>query len=336
MKISSLPEPIYKAACQFGLLELRTKFFYKKITDGVSSDIYYIKTENNKEFCIKRALRKLAVKEDWFAPINRSNFEAEYFKECKKIIPSSFPKLLGHDSKKYILALEWFKPEQYSLWKKKLLNNKINVNDATQVSKILNKKHAFFFNKKNYEKKFSNDKTFHDIRIEPYILFTSQSYPEYKNKFLQAADNLMLNKKTLIHGDFSPKNILTGRNSAVILDAETACWGDPAFDLAFCNNHIILKSFLNPKIKNKYINLSKQFITNYIDNLNWDEKDLFTKRFFQLLPLLILARVDGKSPVEYFTEKEKVITRSFALEILNKNQCNINNFISTWDKYVKK
>ena len=86
MKTNKFPRSVFKAACNFGLLNTKLKFNYIKITDGVSSDIWHVKTEKNDEFCIKRALAKLAVKEDWYAPIDRNNFEANYFKVCKKIL----------------------------------------------------------------------------------------------------------------------------------------------------------------------------------------------------------------------------------------------------------
>ncbi|MDA9655210.1 hypothetical protein N9T15_02025, partial [Pelagibacteraceae bacterium] len=198
MKISSLPLPIYKAAITFGLLKPTIKFESIKITEGVSSDIWYVKTEKGVEFCIKRALKKLTVKEDWFAPISRSNFEASYFKACQNVNPKSFPKILGHDKKNYILAMEWFKPEKYILWKKKLLDLTFETKDGNSISNILNKKHSYFHDNANFKTKFENDKTFYDIRIEPYIIFTSKSYPEHVNYFTNAAKSLVSNKKTVI------------------------------------------------------------------------------------------------------------------------------------------
>ena len=334
MKISSLPLPIYEAACTFGLLIPKIKFESIKITEGVSSDIWYVKTETGFEFCIKRALKKLTVKEDWYAPISRSNFEASYFKACHNVNPRSFPKILGHDKKNYILAMEWFKPKKYILWKKQLLDVAFDIKDGVSISDILNKKHSYFNNKFNFKKEFENDKTFYDIRIEPYIIFTSKSYPEHKNYFIDAAKSLVSNKKTLIHGDFSPKNILIGPDFPVILDAETACWGDPIFDLAFCNNHIILKSILNSTNKKKYMLLSKEFIENYINKINWEDKNSFIDRFFKLVPLLILARLDGKSPIEYFQDKHVKKARTLSLKVLNNKIENINSFFSTWENYV--
>ena len=334
MKTDKLPLQIYNAACKFQLLKDEIKFDFTKITDGVSSDIWYVKTEKGLEFCIKRALEKLTVKEDWFAPINRNNFEAAYFKACQNIIPNSFPKILGHDDKNYILAMEWFNPKSYILWKKKLLDMTFEIKDGKTISNILNKKHAYFYNKSNYKKQFENDKTFFDIRIEPYILFTAKSYPQHENYFFNVAKSLVSNKKTVIHGDFSPKNILIGSDFPVILDAETACWGDPVFDLAFCNNHIILKSILNLSNKKKYMSLSKEFINSYIDNINWEEKSNLRDRFLKLTPLLILARLDGKSPIEYYKDKHIKKARALSLKILNDKIKDINNLFSIWESYV--
>ena len=334
MKISNLPLPIYKAACTFGLLNSKVKFESIKITEGVSSDIWYVKTEIGLEFCIKRALKKLTVKEDWFAPISRSNYEASYFKACQNLNSKSFPKILGHDKKNYILAMEWFKPEKYILWKKKLLDVTFEKEDGNIISNILNKKHSYFYDNSNFKKEFENDKTFYDIRIEPYIIFTSKSYPEHENYFIDVAKSLVSNKKTVIHGDFSPKNILIGPDFPVILDAETACWGDPIFDLAFCNNHIILKSILNSSNKKKYMLLSKEFIETYINKINWEDKNSFIARFLKLVPLLILARLDGKSPVEYYQDKHIKKARNLGLKVLNDKIKNINSFFSIWENYV--
>ena len=54
-------------------------------------------------------------------------------------------------------------------------------------------------------------------------------------------------KRALVHGDVSPKNILVGPRGPVFLDAECAWYGDPAFDLAFCLNHLLLKCLWTPR-----------------------------------------------------------------------------------------
>ena len=335
MKINKLPKDLFEKCIKFGLLEKNTRFKCKKITDGVSSDIWHVNT-SKKDFCIKRALSKLTVKEDWFAPIDRNNFEANYFKACKNLIPNSFPKILGHDNKDFVLAMEWFDNKRYNLWKKKLIAKEVSFKDAERVAIVLAKIHSFFFNKKRYEKTFTNDKTFFALRIEPYILFTSKFYPKYKKSFLEAAKSLTLNKSTLIHGDFSPKNILIGKKYPIILDAETACWGDPIFDLSFCSKHIILKGFFNSDTQNKYTKLLNKFIIKYFSNLKITNKNNTIKRYLNLLPILLLARVDGKSPVEYLNTKQKAHVRSFGQKLLDHKVEDIPKLLSILKEYEKK
>ena len=336
MKTNKLPEEVFGAACKFQLLNESINYNSQKITDGVSSDIWYVKTEKNREFCIKRALAKLTVKEDWYAPISRNKFEAMYFQNCFEIAPGNFPKLLGYDNKNYILAMEWYSPNSYLVWKKKLLNKKVEKEDVRNVSNLLVKKHKKFFNSKNFEKQFNNDVTFHSIRIEPYILFTSKKHPDFKNKFERVAESLVKNKKTLIHGDFSPKNILIKNNIPLILDAETACWGDPVFDLAFCNNHLLLKCLLPDGLGKKLLDLSFNFVKNYIDNISWEDKSFFIKRLLDITPLLLLARVDGKSPIEYFKVKQQELTRQLGRHILKDEIKTLEHLYSILNNYVVK
>ena len=61
------------------------------------------------------------------------------------------------------------------------------------------------------------------------------------------------NKRALVHGDVSPKNILGGPAGPVFLDAECAWWGDPAFDLAFCLNHLLLKCLWTPRARDGFL-----------------------------------------------------------------------------------
>ena len=124
------------------------------------------------------------------------------------------------------------------------------------------------------------------------------------------------------------QNILLGRNHPVILDAETACWGNPAFDLPFLNNHIILKSIFNKEIFKSYLKLSKSFLESYLAHFSIVNNKKFLRSFILLQALLILARVDGKSPVEYFKKKHKNLARNFAKNLLINKSSNLNNFFT--------
>ena len=114
----------------------------------------------------------------------------------------------------------------------------------------------------------------------------------------------------MIHGDVSPKNILVGPRGPVFLDAECACIGDPAFDLAFCLKHLLLKCLWVPAARVALLDSFHRMFEAYLSGVDWEAPAALEVRCAELLPALFLARVDGKSPVEYVTtedDKERVI-----------------------------
>ncbi len=117
-----------------------------------------------------------------------------------------------------------------------------------------------------------------------------------------------------LHGDVSPKNILCGPEGPVFVDAECAFYGDPAFDLTFCLNHLLLKSVWNAVYQDEYLKAYRRLVDSYLNHVNWEDTDRFVGRCVRLLPALMLARIDGKSPVEYLTsERQKEFIRGFSI-----------------------
>ena len=117
----------------------------------------------------------------------------------------------------------------------------------------------------------------------------------------------------------STKNILiNGTSGALILDAECAWYGDPAFDLAFVLNHLVLKSVHRPDAA---IALRAAIMALLEARAAADAPAQamgVQHRAAALLPALLLARIDGKSPVEYLTDPDKkavvhAIARRFLL-----------------------
>jgi hypothetical protein len=141
------------------------------------------------------------------------------------------------------------------------------------------------------------------------------------------------NAKTLVHGDVSPKNILLGPQGPVLLDAECATWSDPAFDLAFCLNHLLLKCLWTPSSSSDFLHCFEVLTNSYLPSVDWELPTDLEARAARLLPGLLLARVDGKSPVEYVTEThQREHVRRVASALLIKPASHLHEIAHAWAK----
>ena len=162
--------------------------------------------------------------------------------------------------------------------------------------------HAATAGRVDVASRFANDDIFRSIRIEPYLLATAERHPDCATALRKLAETTGHARLALVHGDLSPKNILIGPHGPVLLDAECAWYGDPAFDLAFCLNHLLLKCAWRPQWRARYLESFRALAEAYLAGVSWEPRDVFEARCAWLLPGLMLARIDGKSPVEYLTE----------------------------------
>jgi len=77
--------------------------------------------------------------------------------------------------------------------------------------------------------------------VDPYFRTASRRHPDLKPIINDEIERLLGTALTLVHGDYSPKNLLVGPDQKlVIIDFEVAYYGDPAFDVAFCLALMIL------------------------------------------------------------------------------------------------
>jgi aminoglycoside phosphotransferase (APT) family kinase protein len=134
-----------------------------------------------------------------------------------------------------------------------------------------------------------------------------------------------------VHGDVSPKNILIGPAGPVFLDAECAWYGDPAFDLAFCLNHLLLKCLWTPGSAPDFLDCFHAMHATYREGVTWEPAADLEARAAALLPALFLARVDGKSPVDYITaESAKDRVRRIGRELIRKEPTQLSMIRDAW------
>lgn len=284
---------------------------FKPLKGGVSSDIFLVSDGVN-SVVVKQALAKLNVEDDWYADISRNENEQKFLQFLNAIKPEATPKLLYSNSEHSFFVMEYL-DEGFQNWKKQMLSGVFDLNIAEKSAKLLAKIHQKSFNNENFKKKFNKADNFYELRTEPYLVTTGERHPELKDLFFDEVKRLNSHQEAIVHGDFSPKNIMVKNDRVVLLDHEVAWFGDPAFDLAFFLNHLFLKMLYHFKKTGKFEDLTKITWTIYFENMGLEIEQKMESRTIRLLLMMMLARIDGKSPVEYLEADQQEFVRSFVM-----------------------
>ncbi len=309
---------------------------FERLTGGVSSDIWRVDLADG-PVCVKRALAKLRVEADWRAPVERNAYEAEWMRRADAAVPGCTPRLLGQDAETGTLAMAYLEAEEHPLWKAELLEGRVDPAFAAAVAAALGGIHAGTAGNEEISHALPTDEIFHDIRLEPYLLHTATAHPDYAEELREICDTTAANKLCLVHGDVSPKNILMGPEGPVFLDAECAWYGDPAFDVAFCLNHLLLKCLPRPEAVDALMESFRMFVAAYLERVDWEPPRRVEARAARLLPALFLARVDGKSPVEYVTaEEQKELIRRTAIGLLEFPPDRLLDVAAAWHERLNR
>lgn len=332
-------EPAEDAIISFirdaGLASAATPLRMRRLSGGISSDIWRVEA-GKAVFCVKRALPKLRVATDWSVPVERNANEAAWFAVVAGFMPEAVPSVLAEDAQVGIFAMEYLGEADYPNWKAELHEARISLAAAGQVGARLARIHSVTAKRAGMAARFASDDIFHAIRLEPYLLATAQKHPELAARLQQIERTTAVTKHALVHGDVSPKNILLGPRGPVFIDAECAWWGDPAFDLAFCINHLLLKCLWVPPATGEFIEAFHALARAYLTGVDWEPAEVIERRTSQLLAGLFLARVDGKSPAEYVTaERDKDRVRKTASAFLRRPAERLATIADAWRQELK-
>ena len=284
------------------------------LTGGVSNVVLAITTANQK-LVLKQALAELAVSEKWLADQRRAIVEADAIKLFNQLSPDQVPKLIFLDPERFILVLERV-PVGSTVWKSDLLAGVINPDVGAGLGKTLATWHNYGEVTASAKIKFMEDKLFEQLRIDPFYRFVAAKNPQIEVAIRKLINELEGDKTTIVHGDFSPKNIMVSMDDQIfILDFEVTHVGNPVFDLAFLIAHLLCKFFRAED------HLQVKLLTN--------TASAFVKEYEKLRPisasvtkhaaLVALARVEGKSPVNYLNDGAKEKLQRHTKKLLSSN-----------------
>jgi len=301
---------------------------FKPLEGGVSSNIYLI-TDGNEKFVVKQAREKLQVKDVWHADTARNQTEQDFISYLKTFSEKNVADILYSNQRNGFFVME-FLGKPYENWKSQLMRGDFNKIIAVKASELLAHIHTYSYKDKEAEEKFNSLKNFINLRIEPYLITTGDRHPILKDIFYNEAKRLKHCREALIHGDYSPKNIMAGSGNIVLLDHEAAWFGDPSFDVAFFLNHLYLKMLHHQKNFEALPELTLIAWNRYSKMMGVDKMESIEPRTCKLLLILMLARIDGKSPVEYLNESKKNFVRKFVYEMLPEKVYNMADIHTNW------
>jgi hypothetical protein len=281
----------------------------ESLAGGVSSDIVRVELGDGTSVCAKRALSRLKVASVWEAPLERNHYEAAWLRLAGAIEPGIAPRVLAEG--RSVILLEYLSPDAYLLWKAELLAGRCDSSIVERVAASLAHVHSATWGDAAVAADFATDAMFEALRIAPYLRTLAERTPDLAGRILAVAEQTLTTRCALVHGDVSPKNILVSHRDGrpVLLDAECAWFGDPAFDAAFCMNHLLLKAAHVGLVRAALIDAARRFLATWLAGLPAGAQDAAERRVALLLPCLLLARIDGKSPVEYLSEAERETVR---------------------------
>jgi hypothetical protein len=304
------------------------------LTGGVSSDIVRVGLPDGRAFCAKRALSQLKVATEWQAPVERNHYEVAWLRRANAIVPGAAPAVIAEDAEHGIALLEYLPPADYSLWKSDLLAGRADPDVPLRVADALGRIHAATLNDPTAAAEFPTDHLIDALRFDPYLRATAARHPDLAPHILAVMDASRGTHIALVHGDVSPKNILVSVHDGhpVILDAECAWYGDPAFDAAFCVNHLVLKLVHLPNLAPILFEQAGGFARTWLAHFPLALQPEIEARVARLLPCLMLARVDGKSPVEYLANSARDTVRRLAIPLIRQPEARVETVLGSLQK----
>jgi aminoglycoside phosphotransferase (APT) family kinase protein len=295
------------------------------LAGGVSNRTVWVEQPNGEAWVLKQALAKLRVSVDWFSSPERVHREALGLRWLAQLAPpGAITPLVFEDYTHHLLAMQAV-PRPHDNWKALLLAGRLEENHINQFARLLGAIHRHAFERRDEVAPVFADRSFFEsLRLEPYYSYTAGQVPAATH-FLQALiEETRACRLTLVHGDYSPKNVLVHQDQLILLDHEVIHWGDPAFDLGFSLTHLLSKAHHLSQQRAAFAEAAKEYWRSYLEAVG----DAF------LLPLsqggpggvearavrhtlaCLLARVAGRSPLEYLGETARARQRAAVLALL--------------------
>lgn len=284
------------------------------LAGGVSCHTFRITRQQGADLVVKQAREQLAVADTWKSDPSRIHVEAKAMRTFNALLPSgSVPAFVFEDHTHHLLGMEAV-PHPHHNWKAQLMAGEVDPGMAIQLGQLLGMLHGRSHAQEELSQAFADQHFFETLRLEPYYEFSALRVPEaasFLGALVQATRTV---RATLVHGDYSPKNLLVYEGSFVLLDHEVTHYGDGAFDIGFSMTHLLSKAHHLPAHRAELLQLARDYWATY--RVHFEPPPGWEARAVRHTLACLLARVRGKSPLEYLHETEQRHQLAFCLETM--------------------
>lgn len=284
---------------------------------GVSNRTVLVGRPNGESWVIKQALERLRVEVEWHSCRSRINREALALKWLVELTPpGTITPLVFHDPDNYLFAMQAV-PRPHENWKSVLLSGRVRFEHFEQAGKLLGTIHKSIRGTEDeFAAEFRDRSFFESLRLEPFYRYSSCQVPAAACFLDRLIKDTLSCRSTLVHGDFSPKNILIYEKRLVLIDHEVVHLGDGAFDLGFCLAHFLSKANHIPELRTSIAKAVQRFWQAYCKEEAGVDEYLEERAIRHTLGCL-LARVAGRSTLEYLTDEERSRQRDVVLDMMS-------------------
>ncbi|MDA0833779.1 MAG: aminoglycoside phosphotransferase family protein [Planctomycetota bacterium] len=330
-----------------GILADATRATATALAWGVSNVVIRIDSLDRPDFVVKQSRPQLRTKADWFSRPDRIFREVDVMRALSsRLPPGTIPQIEFEDRSQYLFAMEAV-PADHRVWKGELLAGTIDLSLAEHLGAILAEIHQSTAGCQNLREQLGNRAVFDELRLDPFYRYLQRMHPCLAPTLGELIDETLSKSLCVVHADFSPKNILLHDKGLTLVDFETGHFGDPAFDLGFFLSHLLLKGVGRPQWSREFVLLAKRFWDRYTQGRRFDDRvdethDLssdFTRRSLRHLSACLLARVDGKSPVDYLADgPQKEFIRRWSIDNLlsdarrANDECDFHRYVDEFSR----
>ncbi len=295
------PETLGAYLAECGLVDDPAALSIRELGGGVSNFVSLVEGPGIR-WVAKQSLGKLRVKDDWTSQRERIFGEAAAIQLLGRILDGAVPQVVHVDRANFLYVMT-AAPEGSVVWKESLLEGQVSREVAEAAGRLLAAIIKASQSEPSFQEQFADRTVFDELRIDPYYRTTAARLPEAREALEQLMEDSWKIRSALVHGDYSPKNMLVRGDSIFLIDFEVVHWGDPSFDSAFLLNHLMLKSFHQPRFAELYFQAARAFWQALDAGLRDARTVDFEPMTVRHLGGLMLARMDGKSPVEYIRDE---------------------------------